>query len=241
MKEIEILLNKSIKYKNSIIQKKFHSKKNTVAYVIFNNKPRILKWFAPGFRNQMNNEFHVLKKGSSKLKIPIAYEKDNINNVIIMNYIPGKNLCDIINDDNENSENKEKIIIKLAFWFKRFHEFYKTNNQNYIRGDSNLRNFIFTDNIWGLDFEEFRIGNIDEDIANICTSILTTDPKYTNEKYTLCRLFIKSYFKNLLINYERLSKEITYSILNTMIQRGITLTNKKADEITEKIFLKVKI
>jgi len=83
------------------------------------------------------------------------------------------------------------------------------------------------------------MGNIEKDIADICTSILTTNPKYTNEKYQLCRLFIESYSKNLLINYERFSKELTYSILYTMIQRGIKLSKKNADKISEKIFINI--
>lgn len=240
MKEIDFLINESSKYRNSIIQKKFFSRKNTVAYVIYDNKPRILKWFAPGFKRQMDKEFEVLNKGFSKINMPRVYEKDTLNNVIIMNYIPGKNLCDIINDENENFESKKQIIIQLASWFNKFHNYFKTDENNYIRGDSILRNFIFTDKVWGLDFEEFRIGNIEEDIAFLCTSILTTNPEYTNEKYQLCRLFIESYSKNLLINYKGFMKELTYSILHTMTQRGMDFSKKKAEEVSEKIFINVK-
>ena len=179
-------------------------------------------------------------KGFSKINMPRIYEKDTLNNVLIMNYIPGKNLCDIINDENEKFNSKKKIIIGLATWFKKFHDFYKTDVNNYIRGDSILRNFIFTDQVWGLDFEEFRIGKIEEDIAFLCTSILTTNPEYTNEKYQLCRLFIETYSKNLLINYKGFMKELTYSILHTMIQRGMDFSKKKAEEISEKIFINVK-
>ena len=113
MKDIDFLINNSKEYKNARIQKKFQSKKNTVAYVILNGKPRILKWFAPGFSEHMNIEYNVLNKGLSKLKIPIVFEKDEKNNVIIMNYIPGINLCDIINDFTENFSKKREIIIVL--------------------------------------------------------------------------------------------------------------------------------
>lgn len=237
MKDIDFLINNSKKYKKSIIQKKFQSKKNTVTYVIYNDKPRILKWFAPGFSEHMNIEYNVLKEGLSKLKIPIIYEKDDKNNVIIMNYIPGKNLCDIINDNTVNFSKKKEIIIELAIWLKNFHEFYKRDDQIFIRGDSILRNFILSDKIWGLDFEEFRIGSIEEDISNLCISLLTTDPKYTNEKYQLCKIFIESYSKKQMINFERLSKELTYSLLKTMIQRGKNMLKKDADDISKKIFL----
>ena len=240
MKEIDFLINESSKYGNSIIQKKFYSRKNTVAYVIYDNKPRILKWFAPGFKSQLEKEFDVLNKGFSKINIPRVYEKDDLNNVIIMNYIPGKNLCDIINNENEILNKKEKIIIELASWFKKFHDIFRSEEHSYIRGDSILRNFIYTDKVWGLDFEEFRIGNIEEDIAFLCTSLLTTDPKYTNEKYHLSRLFIENYSKNLLINYKSFMKELTYSILYIMNQRGIDFSKKKAEEISENLFINIK-
>ena len=239
MKNIELLKKNSKKYSNIIIQKKFFSKKNTVAYVLYNDKPRILKWFAPGFKNQIDTEFFVLKKGARdlKIKIPDIYELDNLNNVIIMNYINGKNLCDIINDQNENLKIKSKIIIELASWFKKFHSFYSENDNYYIRGDSILRNFIFKDGIWGLDFEEFRKGDVKNDIADLCSSILTTDPKYTDEKYELCRLFIENYSRNLLIDYISFSKFLSYSILKTMMQRGLQFSKKDADEKIKKIFL----
>ena len=50
MKDIEELIKNNKKYKNVVIQKRFISKKNTVCYVILNGKPRVLKWFAPGFK-----------------------------------------------------------------------------------------------------------------------------------------------------------------------------------------------
>ena len=99
MKDIEELIENSKKYKNAVIQKRFISKKNTVCYVILNNKPRVLKWFAPGFKKNVETEYAILKKGASKLNIPTPLEKDEKNNVISMSYIIGENLCDMINDE----------------------------------------------------------------------------------------------------------------------------------------------
>jgi len=44
---------------------------------------------------------------------------------------------------------------------------FKTDDQFLIRGDSSLRNFMFTDRIWGVDFEESRIGSPVEDIGRV--------------------------------------------------------------------------
>ena len=67
MRDIEELIKNSKKYRKTVIQKELNSKKNTVAYVTFKGKPRILKWFVPGFKRQMKNEYSILKKGSSQL------------------------------------------------------------------------------------------------------------------------------------------------------------------------------
>ena len=59
MFEIEELIGNVEKYKNIVIQKNFSSKKNTVCYAIYNKKSAVLKWFAPGFRKNMNNEYYI--------------------------------------------------------------------------------------------------------------------------------------------------------------------------------------
>jgi thiamine kinase-like enzyme len=82
-----------------------------------------------------------------------------------------------------------------------------------IRGDSILRNFIVTDRIWGVDFEESRAGNPTEDIGSICSSILSTDPMFTNEKFLLCKWFIKSYKIYVKWNVNNINNEIANALL----------------------------
>ena len=219
MVELEDLILKSEKYKNVIIQKKFDSKKNTVAYVTIDDKPRVLKWFVPGFKRQMKTEYNILKKGSTKINIPVIHEIDEENNVIIMSYINGINLCEILNDEKTETKEKEKLMHLLSEWFKDFHNFFKTQEQFTIRGDANLRNFIFTDRIWGVDFEESRTGKPVEDIAGLCSSILTTDPMFTIEKFRLCDLFIKSYLKLTQEKIDNINDEIAYALLEKIQYR----------------------
>ena len=237
MRDIEYLINKNIKYKNVLVQKNFYSKKNTVSYVIYNDKPRIFKWFAPGFKKQMENEVNILKKGTSDLNMPTVYEKDEDNNLLIMSYIPGKNVCDIINNENESFNYKTKIIVKIAVWLKNFHEYFKFDDKYIIRGDSILRNFILSDKLWGVDFEESIIGRKVEDISDICTSIITTNPMYTDEKYKLCKIFLESYSNLYMYNFENIREEITYSLLKTMIQRGVNFSKEESKNIVENIFI----
>jgi tRNA A-37 threonylcarbamoyl transferase component Bud32 len=213
MRTIEELANSVKKYKDTVIQKNFKSKKNTVAYVTLKNKPRVLKWFVPGFKRQMKTEQEILEKGASKLNIPTIHEIDKENNVLIMNYIIGENLCDIINSEETSKNEKQNLMILLADWYNDFHNFFKKDYQFLIRGDSALRNFIFSDRIWGVDFEESRIGRPLEDIGGMCASILTTDPMFTKEKLQLCKKFIDSYIEKAPGRIININDEISYKIL----------------------------
>lgn len=213
MKNIEELVQNVKKYKKVIIQQSFESKKNTLAYVTLDEKPRVLKWFVPGFKRQMQTEYSVLKKGDANLHIPFVYEMDEENNVLIMGYIMGENLCDVINDEKTTTNEKQRLMVLLAEWFARFHIKFKTADGFRIRGDSILRNFILADHIWGMDFEESRVGRPIEDIAGMCSSILTTDPMFTSEKFQLCKIFIESYSKPVKWSLEKVNNEIAYALL----------------------------
>jgi tRNA A-37 threonylcarbamoyl transferase component Bud32 len=219
MYEIEELILNVGKYKNTIIQKKFSSKKNTVCFAFFNKKPVVLKWFAPGFRKNMDNEYFILKSSPTNLNLPHIVEKDDENNVLIMSYIFGDSLCDFINSESISSNEKESKIKNLANWFYNFHTFYKKNDKWRIRGDSILHNFILSDRIWGVDFEESRLGKPTEDIASMCGSILSTNPMFTNLKFQLCKFFIKSYERLSKIEMPNINYEIAYSLLEKIQYR----------------------
>lgn len=213
MKKIEELVKDVKKYKDIIVQIDFDSKKNTVSYVTIDGKPRVLKWYVPGLKNNMKKEYDILKNSSNKINVPSVYEMDEENNVLILSYITGENLCDIINSEKTDNNEKQRLMILLADWFSSFHQHYKKDNEFKIRGDPNLRNFVLTDRIWGLDFEESRIGKPVEDIAGMCASILSTDPMFTNEKFKLCEKFIESYGKSVPWLINDINDEIAYALL----------------------------
>jgi tRNA A-37 threonylcarbamoyl transferase component Bud32 len=213
MKDIEELINNVKKYNNCLVQRRFKSRKNTVAYVLKDNQPRILKWFPPGLKNNMDNEYEVLVEGSKDLDLPFVYSRDKINNVLIMNYFIGENLCDVINDNRRPFHEKQRIVVLLSEWFARFHIYFKTNKDFRIRGDAILRNFIISNSIVGVDFEESRIGKTVEDIATMCASLLSSDPMFTFEKFQLCKIFILTYMRSVKWDLENFNQELSYSLL----------------------------
>jgi len=221
MRDIQELIENVEKYKNVLVQKRFQSKKNTVAYVIFNSQPRILKWFVPGLKQNMEIEYDVLNKGFSELHIPSPMVKDIENNVLVMSYITGENLCDIINGPLNALEDKIKIVHLLAGWFVNFHTFFKTEDRFRLRGDANLKNFIINKgSIWGVDFEESRIGKPSEDLATLCASLLSTDPMFTDEKFQFCQIFLNEYRKSVKWDVEHLSADISYALLERIQWRS---------------------
>jgi tRNA A-37 threonylcarbamoyl transferase component Bud32 len=214
MRDIHWLIENVDRYKEAIFQKRFTSKKNVVAYVLLDGQPRILKWFVPGLKQNMEKEFSILKKGVVSLSVPSPFEKDIEQNVLVLSYIPGQNVCDIINDPKISYEEKIKTVQHLAEWFLRFHTFFKTEHSFQIRGDATLRNFIqHKGQIWGVDFEESRIGKPSEDLATLCSSLLSTDPMFTDEKYKLCQGFLDAYRNTSPENIEHISAEIAYALL----------------------------
>ncbi len=213
MKNIEDLVNNQEKFQNATIQKKFKSKKNTVAYVTIDQKPRVLKWFVPGLYKNMENEYKILSKGAKDLDIPSVFEKDDENNVLVLSYITGENLCDLINSEEITYQEKQRLMILLAQWFNKFHSFFKEQQEFKIMGDPELRNFIFTNKIFGVDFEETRKGHPVEDIAGMCASILSTDPSFTKTKFKLCEKFIDEYTNIAPGRILNINDEIAYSLL----------------------------
>jgi len=214
MREIQWLIDNVEKYKNTLVQKRFDSKKNTVAYVMFKGQPRVLKWFVPGLKQNMDNEYNVLKKGVSDLAIPTPFERDTENNVLVMSYILGHNVCDVLNDSQLSFEEKEKVMHHLADWFIRFHSHFRTEQGFQIRGDATLRNFIQNKgHMYGVDFEESRNGKPIEDLATLCGSLLSTTPMFTDEKFDLCQIFLDAYRNQAAWGIGSMSAEISYALL----------------------------
>ncbi|MBN1280666.1 MAG: hypothetical protein JXA00_03365 [Candidatus Thermoplasmatota archaeon] len=214
MRDIKDLLKKEEKYQSALLQKEFESKKNTVGYVVYEGQPRVFKWFVPGLKQNMDLEYSILQKGCAELAIPSPLDKDTDNNVLIMSYIMGENVCDIINDSHKTFQEKERIILLLADWLVQFHSLFRSEDGFRIRGDASLRNFIFSkDRVWGVDFEESRPGKPSEDVATLCASLLSTDPMFTKEKVQLCHACINAYLRAAKWPVEHLNTEIAYALL----------------------------
>ena len=129
-----------------------------------------------------------------------------------MNYIPGKNLCDVINDLATPFVEKNQIITLLPHLFISFHTRFITVDGFLLHGDFILRNFIFKKEIWGFVFEEARLGKPIENIETLAASIFSTTPIFTDEKMKLTRTFIQTYCGHATWGLDNESDEIAYAL-----------------------------
>lgn len=183
-------------FDNFEIVEKFKSKKNDVFKILcnFNGEKKffVLKRFSDS--DKMNKEIQLLKGlKNNHLKVPeIFHVKDNN---LIMEFIDGKTFLDIFEElEKSKSSNYENLIDNLLKWLENFYTFAKIKfDKQIILGDIHLRNFLFSKEIYGIDFEDVKFGTIEEDIGKLCAFILTYDPSWTTWKKTFSKILtIKS-------------------------------------------------
>lgn len=179
---------------------------------------------------------------------------------ILMEKIDGFNLCDLLNDDLDNStENsiyivKKEIFEKLAEWLYQYHEINITTekkSQILVRnkGDLRLKNFIYHEKkIYGIDFENVYEGIPENDIAEVIVSIITTSPgdifrdELLEFKLNLILDFLLRYMKintKFIISNNEIVKCL-YSHLKIVAKRrhveyNEEILNKKFQILLEKI------
>ncbi len=152
--------------------------------------------------------------------------------VILMEFIQGKNLCDVITDDPS-----PKYGILLGNWFTKYHTaFHRSEDNVLLKGDARIRNFIYNkQDLFGVDFEESYVGSYLQDLAIVCGSILDTDPIFTDEKLELCRRIITTYAKRQeAVDEARLSENVMPHLVRTLRETAKRRDNPKnlVDAIT---------
>ncbi len=219
MKDLAKLLSTAESLKQARVQKKFKSKKNTVYLLSIKEKLVVLKWYKNRSKGYMHNEYTILSQPQTSFLKPSIIEKNDEHNFLLVDYIHGLNVCDLINDNQLSLQEKTEIIRHLSTWFAQFHQTFYTDTDSMIHGDANLRNFLFRNTLYGLDFEEVKKGNPIHDIADICASILSTNPSFTKEKIILIKRFLQTYQSSVPYKLEDVEEKITASIKKTKERR----------------------
>jgi tRNA A-37 threonylcarbamoyl transferase component Bud32 len=200
------------------IIRKFESRKNNV-YLIQDNDDQVptrfvFKEFSNEFKKNLKIERDILIK-LNELKIPTPKILNYTEEYLLLEYIEGQTIIDIVNNNLSNGQilyitDLSKLFEMLGAWFANLHS--KTFNKEYsviLKGDCVLKNFIYnpksiSTNLIGLDFEESHYGSGSVDLGAVCSTVLTLKPRFSKLNYKLCKIFINSY-NNSLVQYSKIN------------------------------------
>jgi hypothetical protein len=165
---------------------RFRSKKNIVVHLGLRseNQEEFVSLVAKLFVTEyFENEIKTLRICHKKgLPVPRVIEAKN--DVILMDFIPGKILTEYVNKTFDSD-----IIDTLANWYYKFHKI-----TGAVKEDPRLRNFIYNNGIlFGLDFEEVHRGHWIIDIGGVSASLLDTNPIYDMRKRKLAWRLLETY------------------------------------------------
>ena len=169
-------------------------------------------------------ELQILKSSWEKsLAVPEVI--DAREGVILMDYITGEPLVDVLNRTFEPS-----LIDMLAEWYYNYHRAH-----DMIKGDPRLRNFIHNNGrIYGVDYEESRPDSWILDIGGTAASLLDTNPIFDIRKRKMCWALLESYLD--LIDEKRTSEietEFNETVADILKQTAIWRNNDEIMSISE--------
>lgn len=200
---------------------KLTSKRNLVFRVFETNRTYIKKTFSNIENMKKEIEFLKILK-DNKINVPniINIESDTL----ILEDLGEVTLLDWYeNLEKLNSHDYKYEMIKLARWMKDFYNL--TNacfNKQFILSDVNFRNFIIKDNeVYGIDFEQVALGNLENDAGKLLSYALTYKPAMTNWKVNFCDEFINVLSLELKIDKELIIKEKEKELKNIYGRRKI--------------------
>ncbi|MBN2228154.1 MAG: hypothetical protein JW779_01090 [Candidatus Thorarchaeota archaeon] len=207
---------------------RLRSKKNLVLHLIIKcNDSKHINLVAKLFISGKYDTELTLLKSSFQQGLTVPEVLAAQDGVILMTHISGEILVDRINHTFE-----PQLIDTLAKWYYKYHTIHKQ-----IKGDPRLRNFIcHGDGIYGVDFEESRVGHWTLDIGGVSASLLDTDPIFDQRKRTLSWRLFDSYLS--LIGETRtavLEKMFTTAIADSLKQTSIWRNDRNIFELSERI------
>lgn len=205
------------------------SRKNIVIHLKIVNKEQttplevVAKMFVV---DKFDIEFQILQSSWEKsLAVPEVVEARE--GVILMDYIAGEPLVDILNRTFESS-----LMDILAEWYYNYHRAH-----DMIKGDPRLRNFIHSNGrIYGVDYEETRPGSWILDIGGSAASLLDTNPIFDVRKQKMCWALLDTYLD--LIGEKHTSEienEFNETVADTLKQTAIWRKNDKIMLISESV------
>lgn len=223
-------------------------------------------------KNKIKQELHTIEKTygnnqryeteknilcalkDQELLIPkiIKYQE----NKIIMERINGISLLEVLLDfeEKQNIKSAVEILEKTAIWFKEYYQLIEEKTgQKLSKGDCSPKNFIVSDGkIWGIDFEEAKEDDREQDVIDFFGYYLSFTPinsKFKQEVIKNTKTFffqvdnfeekLKVKAEEININRKLKNYNITCSILSGGKATRMNGKNKGQLKIKEKTFIQI--
>lgn len=208
------------------IMEKFFSKKNQVFRILANPSDKVTKIFSDLSGFQREKEI-VKLLANTELTTPCQLSVDDNALTIVYEYIDAVPVVDLI--ETVDLAKAKEIMEKICDWLVLFYKtIYKKTNKQYILGDIHLRNLLYEENegmIYGVDFEDCRLGLLETDIARIYVFILHYDPAFTERKRELAKFIRENLTMRLNLDTEFLEEEICRETEELLERRDQKLGN----------------
>ncbi len=220
------------------IQEKFYSKKNDVIWIkTYDEKGQRKDVVVKQYKQSnwsCNKEEDILKHlKEAGLAVPEVYFKSN--NLIIMEHIQGEVLLDtILRQENNMTEGPRaypnQIVWELTHWLSNFYKIMKKwSKRDYVKGDMNLRNFIYGDKLYGIDFENSRTGYMEKDVGKLSAFILTYNPEFTQYRINFTNELIMSLREVLPLNEELAIQEMRLELNEISKRRNVQFSEESIE------------
>ncbi|MEG0978609.1 MAG: hypothetical protein RR911_05510 [Oscillospiraceae bacterium] len=173
---------------------KLKSQRNEVSSVVVDNTKAVRKCYNNA--QSMATELATIKLLQSN-GVSVAGVLFTQDNTAILERIDGITYEEII-DRIEQNLLEERSIKRTAKELCLWLDDYYAATKGALRGDINLRNFIFTPRgkCVSIDFEEpIKFGNREQDMGRILAYTATYDPPFTLGKLNFCKALMEIFLK----------------------------------------------
>lgn len=221
---------------------RFASKRNQLCLVNFidpNGYEKFLVYKLHSHRFRLAKETEMLfQLRESQVWVPNLAKV--VGNGILMEYVSGPTILEYLEWQEKihfqyrepHTEPAMQAIIQLADWLNDFYHTTKTNmGKRVILGNINFRNFIIRDNLYGVDFEDWREGRPEEDVGRICAFALTYTSPYTPWKKVLVKNMMELLINRLELDRSEVVDCLFEELARINKRRGLRLRAGWLDDV----------
>ncbi len=202
---------------NEVIER-FHSKRNEVNLISNHSKKFVLKKFYE--EEFLKMEVEILRGLQSLDIVPQLLEVKPP--YILSEYIEGELYLERFTRNEEQGINSQTMISELLHGLSIFYGATLSANGQYIRNDINFRNFIYDNSkVKMLDFEQCKLGEIEEDIGKIMAFALMYDPIRTPWKQKFIGEFKKESILLFNLDETAIVNHFETELKNMETRRGL--------------------